>query len=89
MPSQSALAPLYRLPFVRNASSSTLLHFTRELNALLQRLSADLKEAKEAAEMGVKRADASALEVGARHEELRRLGEALERTESRVAATER
>lgn len=78
-----------RPPFVRNASPSALFHFTRDLNALLQRLSTDLKEAKEAAETGAKRADASALEVGARQEESRRLGEALARTESRVAATER
>eukprot|EP00904_Undaria_pinnatifida_P004384 jgi/Undpi1/13947/HiC_scaffold_9.g03598.m1 len=61
----------------------------RDLNALLQRLSADLKEAREAAETDAKRAEASALEVGARQEESRRLGEALARSESRVAAAER
>lgn len=63
--------------------------FTRDLNTLLQRLSADLQEAKEAAEACAKRADASDLEVGARQEESRRLGEALARTESIIAATER
>lgn len=87
-------SPLYyRLPLCAacntspNSAPSSSRH--RDLNALLQRLSADLEEAREAAEMGAKRADASALEVGARQEESRRLGEALARTESRVAATER
>lgn len=63
--------------------------YGRELNALLQRLSADLENAKLTGESSSKRADASAVEVGLREEEGRRIREALGATESKLAAEQR
>eukprot|EP00752_Nemacystus_decipiens_P003002 g2785.t1 len=74
---------------VHRGSSDKLAATNRELNALLQRLSADLEDAKSAGESNSKRADATALEAGLREEEGRRIKEALAVTESKLAAEQR
>lgn len=63
--------------------------YDRDLNALLQRLNADLEEARAAAEVDSRRAHASADEAGVKLEDARRLGEALAATEARLVAAER
>lgn len=61
----------------------------RDLNALVQQLSADLEKAQIAAETDAKRADASAAVAGEISDEVRRLGEALATTEAKLAISDR
>ncbi|CAM9553669.1 unnamed protein product, partial [Ectocarpus sp. 12 AP-2014] len=74
---------------VHRSGSDKLNATNRELNALLQRLSTDLEEAKAAGESSGKRAEALAHEVGLKEGEVQRVREALAATEARLAASGR
>ncbi|CAM9213244.1 unnamed protein product [Ectocarpus sp. 13 AM-2016] len=74
---------------VHRNGSDKLNATNRELNALLQRLSTDLEEAKAAGESSGKRAEALAHEVGLKEGEVQRVREALAATEARLAASGR
>ncbi|CAM9239376.1 unnamed protein product [Ectocarpus sp. 12 AP-2014] len=74
---------------VHRSGSDKLNATNRELNALLQRLSTDLEEAKAAGESSGKQAEALAHEVGLKEGEVQRVREALAATEARLAASGR
>ena len=80
---------MFPSPFLHRGTQHRTKRHGRELNALLQRLSADLEDAKSAGESNSKRADATAKEIGLREEEGRRIKEALAATESKLAAEQR
>lgn len=61
----------------------------RDLNDLLQHLSADLEDARTVAETDAKRAEASTAAAGQKGEKVRRLGDALATMEARLAASDR
>lgn len=61
----------------------------RDLNALLQRLSADLEEARTTAENEAKRLEASTSAAGEKDAEVRRLADALAAVEAKLTASDR